>query len=180
MTATTEPPAGGGPLEPGGGSSQPGGGSVPASGAGEGGATLIGAPTTSYLCANCSAELAVDQHYCVECGARRGKPRFTLAAAGAGETSPVAVVPAGGLALRAGALPARVTALLAVIAALLALGVGVLIGESGNTVKVSTVTVAGGSAGTTAKTPAKSSSGSGKTSTSTSGSTTSSGNLFGN
>src|ERR1700746_3812420 len=34
---------------------------------------------TSDHCANCGAPLASDQRYCVNCGERRGKPRFSLA-----------------------------------------------------------------------------------------------------
>jgi hypothetical protein len=71
--------------------------------------------------------MATDQRYCVECGTRRGKPRFTLAKsttsahAGASASSPNVVV-AGWT---------RMTALLAIAVVLLALGVGFLIGNSG-------------------------------------------------
>jgi hypothetical protein len=30
-------------------------------------------------CSNCGSPLASDQRYCIECGQRRGKPRFTVA-----------------------------------------------------------------------------------------------------
>ena len=76
-------------------------------------------------CAGCGAALAVDQRYCVECGARRGKPRFALAPATSGEAPSSAaptVAGAGGWS--------RVAALLAVIAVLVAIGVGVLIGNA--------------------------------------------------
>lgn len=73
-------------------------------------------------CSNCGTALAVDQRYCVECGTRRGKPRFALAAvAASAETTPM-TRPDGGWS--------RLSAALAVIAVLLALGVGVLIGNS--------------------------------------------------
>jgi F0F1-type ATP synthase membrane subunit c/vacuolar-type H+-ATPase subunit K len=67
--------------------------------------------------------MAVDQRYCVECGTRRGKPRFALADA------PVAAPAATPVPQAAGGW-SRLSAALAVIAVLLALGVGVLIGNS--------------------------------------------------
>lgn len=79
----------------------------------------------SDRCPNCGADLAVDQRYCVECGARRGKPRYTLAA-------PEPVVPAAPVPTRSGAWFSPGAALLTGLAILLlALGVGVLIGHSG-------------------------------------------------
>ena len=96
------------------------------------------APTTELLagavgdrCANCEAPLASDQRYCLNCGERRGKARFTFAllAAGAvpGELQPPALPPrrsrfSGGTTLVAG-----------VATLLLAMGVGVLIGHDSNT-----------------------------------------------
>lgn len=75
-------------------------------------------------CSNCGSTLAVDQRYCVECGSRRGKPRFALAtAAVAASTETTPTTPASGGW-------SRLSAALAVIAVLLALGVGVLIGNS--------------------------------------------------
>src|ERR1700733_12540224 len=38
------------------------------------------AGTMRDRCVNCGAPLASDQRYCVNCGERRGKPRFALAA----------------------------------------------------------------------------------------------------
>lgn len=36
--------------------------------------------TAGDRCANCATELASDQRYCINCGERRGKPRFETAA----------------------------------------------------------------------------------------------------
>ena len=83
--------------------------------------------TPADRCSVCSAEMAADQRYCVECGTRRGKARFTLAG---GSTS----VAAGAAAPSPGPLTAgwtRLTAMLAIVIVLLALGIGVLIGNSG-------------------------------------------------
>lgn len=40
-------------------------------------APLIGMASPDR-CPTCGADMAPDQHYCVECGNRRGKPRFSL------------------------------------------------------------------------------------------------------
>jgi hypothetical protein len=84
---------------------------------------LVGAAADH--CVNCNAELAVDQRYCVECGTRRGKPRFVLASASArvseSVTAPAPQQAAGW---------SRLSVLLAIVAVLLAIGVGVLIGNS--------------------------------------------------
>ena len=79
-------------------------------------------------CANCKAPLAPDQRYCVNCGERRGRPRFSYEA----------ITAQAGAAPAAAALPAPPrsrgssgTTLVAGIATLLiAMGVGVLIGEN--------------------------------------------------
>ncbi len=87
--------------------------------------TLVGVP--SDRCSNCGAELAVDQRYCVQCGQRRGKPRFNLAT-----PTPTAPEPAPAVSRKASRVSSG-TALLAGLATLLlALGVGVLIGHSGS------------------------------------------------
>ncbi len=109
-------------------------------------------------CPACGAAMAADQRYCVECGERRGAPRVSLlegAARGARESPAPSAPP-----------PRRRTAhvnstLISIIGILLlAVGIGVLIGRSGNsaTVKsppaqVVTVTGAPSSAGTAAATP---------------------------
>jgi hypothetical protein len=96
------------------------------------------APTTELLagavgdrCANCEAPLARDQSYCLECGERRGKPRFSYAEMAA-RSAPDARVAA------ASAPPARprfssgATLIAGVATLLLAMGVGVLIGQAAN------------------------------------------------
>jgi hypothetical protein len=79
-------------------------------------------------CSVCGSPLASDQRYCVECGERRGKPRFTLsqtpsgAAAGAAPPRPA----------RRSGFSANSTLIAGVATLLLAMGVGLLIGRSGN------------------------------------------------
>jgi hypothetical protein len=103
-------------------------------------------------CVNCGVPLASDQRYCVNCGERRGKPRFTLAApteAAVQETTvrtasaPRRPRPSAGLSLIAG-----------VATLLLAMGVGVLIGHnnssanSGHQSSTPAITINGGGAAT--------------------------------
>jgi hypothetical protein len=84
---------------------------------------LVGAAGTER-CSVCSAEMTADQRYCVECGTRRGKPRFELAAGPSRSLSAAAPQPAP-------AFPQRAMVLLATAVVLLAIGLGVLIGNSG-------------------------------------------------
>jgi hypothetical protein len=99
--------------------------------------------------------MATDQHYCVECGTRRGKPRFTLAksatsAPASASASPPNVVAAGWT---------RMTALLAIAVVLLALGVGFLIGNSGASISQPVkVQITGGTLSTASATKSGSSS----------------------
>jgi hypothetical protein len=94
-----------------------------AAGIATGSAVSLGGASTTQRCAVCSAELAGDQRYCVECGTRRGNPRFTLATGSSRPVSAVATQPEFGVA-------PRLLALLSLIVVLLALGIGVLIGNS--------------------------------------------------
>jgi hypothetical protein len=88
-------------------------------------------------CPACAAPMAGDQRYCVECGERRGQPRLPYMD-GRPRTAAAAPSPRRSLLPRT----SSGTALIAGIATLLlAMGVGVLIGRSGN-------------AGTTASAPA--------------------------
>jgi hypothetical protein len=90
------------------------------------------APTSELLsgavgdrCANCQQPLASDQRYCVNCGARRGKPRFSfdsLAAQSAPPKEPDKPHRAR--------VPAATTLVAGVATLLLAMGVGVLIGHN--------------------------------------------------
>jgi hypothetical protein len=112
-------------------------------------------------CTSCGAPLAGDQRYCLECGARRTQARVAfrdiLATGGAPPTGPALVAapvqdgpPArSGLAFLAG-----------LVCLLLALGVGVLIGNSGDDTTTATapppqvITVGGAAAAPGATTPA--------------------------
>ncbi|HET9074926.1 MAG TPA: zinc ribbon domain-containing protein [Solirubrobacteraceae bacterium] len=128
----------------------------------------------SDRCGQCGAELAPDQRYCVECGTRRGRARFTLPS-----RTPA---PAPVLAPRRAAfgpppepgvpMISSSAALLATIAVLLlAMGVGVLIGNSGHSANASKVTVIGGAgAGTSAGTAATGGTGAGAATSGLSGS----------
>ena len=78
-------------------------------------------------CVSCGAPLANDQRYCINCGERRGKPRFALAEP-AGDAS-AAAQPAKPRRRRP--RPSSGFTLIAGIATLLlAMGVGVLIGHN--------------------------------------------------
>lgn len=79
-------------------------------------------------CAVCDAPLAVDQRYCVECGERRGKPRFPSSPSADATQAPA---PRARSARRPRVSPGA-TLVAGVATLLLALGVGVLIGHSGN------------------------------------------------
>jgi hypothetical protein len=115
-------------------------------------------------CANCGARLAGDQRYCVECGERRGKPRYSLS--GAGTSSSPRSAGGGRRRLR---MTANSTLIAGVATLLLAMGVGVLIGRTsaGSTARnspeqVITVASGGGAASgtpTTASTPSSTPSG---------------------
>jgi hypothetical protein len=106
-------------------------------------APLLG--TVADACSNCGAAMAVDQRYCVECGERRGQPRFAFAPEAATDASEA---PEPQRRRRSGA-PGVMTVIAGLATLLLALGVGVLIGTSVDTtpqaVRV-TVNTGGGSA----------------------------------
>jgi hypothetical protein len=89
---------------------------------------LIGAPAADR-CTNCDTPLAPDQRYCVNCGERRGKPRFSFEAL-------VAPPPAPPPQRRRRFQVSSSFSFIAGLATLLlALGVGVLIGHNGNAPK---------------------------------------------
>src|SRR5215472_13520984 len=52
-------------------------------------APILTGAGASDTCANCGSRLAPDQRYCVECGERRGKARYTLS----GSTTSLSVGP---------------------------------------------------------------------------------------
>lgn len=86
---------------------------------------LVGA-AVGDRCATCGAPMAPDQHYCVNCGERRGKPRFGLGAA-----APVAAAVPPAPPRRRKPKVSSATALVAGVGTLLlAMGVGVLIGRT--------------------------------------------------
>jgi hypothetical protein len=131
-------------------------------------------------CASCGAPLAGDQRYCLECGARRAQARlpFRDILATGGAAPPPA--PAAAAAPASEGPPARsgLAFLAGLLCLIAALGVGVLIGDSGDDRTAATtpppqvITVGGAAAAApaattpaaTTSTPAASSSGSTKSS----------------
>jgi hypothetical protein len=114
------------------------------------------APTTELVtgvvgdrCVNCQAPLAADQRYCVNCGERRGTPRFSYESM-AGQAAPAAAD--AGIPPRQRWRFSSGTSLVAGVATLLiAMGVGVLIGHDSNSVPARTpppqvITLNGGGA----------------------------------
>ena len=111
---------------------------------------------SSDRCSNCGAQLAPDQHYCVVCGERRGRPRFAgamFAPTPAPEPVPVAYAGTQGRPTR---WPPTATLIAGVATLLVAMGLGILIGhDSSNNKPVQSqpkvnVTVNGGGGGTSA------------------------------
>jgi hypothetical protein len=87
---------------------------------------FVGA-TVGDRCAACGTSLATDQKYCLNCGERRGKPRFALGTAAA----PAAAAPAAASRPSKKQRLSSSTALVAGVGTLLlAMGVGVLIGHT--------------------------------------------------
>jgi len=102
-------------------------------------------------CAACGTQLATDQKYCLNCGERRGKPRFALGSSPA----PAAAAPAAPSRPSKKQRLSSSTALVAGVGTLLlAMGVGVLIGhtDSGSSKNANApaqiITVGGASGGT--------------------------------
>jgi hypothetical protein len=124
-------------------------------------------------CPVCGAAMAADQRYCVECGERRGAPRVPLVEGPAQLANESAGARHPG---RRRSMSVNSTLIAGIGLLLLAMGIGVLIGRSGNNASVRSapaqiVTVAGAGAAapsTTATAPASSPS---ATPTSKSGST---------
>jgi hypothetical protein len=118
------------------------------------------APTTELLagtvgdrCANCHAPLAADQRFCVECGERRGTPRFSYASMAALAPPPAAAAP-GASSPHRPRFSSGATLIAGIATLLIAMGVGVLIGQNSNnsaprasSPPVQVVTVGGGAAG---------------------------------
>ena len=100
------------------------------------------------LCSNCAAPLAADQRYCTECGQRRGAPRFPFMQ-DVTQRQRQAEAPPPRHRPR---FTANSTLIAGIGTLLLAMGIGVLIGRTGNNsgskaaAPVQVVTVAGGGA----------------------------------
>lgn len=92
--------------------------------------------TAGDRCVSCGTPLSSDQRYCVACGERRGKPRFTLPAGGTAAGSLPSpehadtAVSAPPPAPRAPRASSGTTIVAGVGTLLLAMGVGVLIGRN--------------------------------------------------
>jgi hypothetical protein len=137
------------------------------------GATATEAPARQLVssiggdrCVTCDTPLASDQRYCLSCGERRGKSRFTAAttAVHAAAAPPVAAVPqtaSGDREPPRRRVASGTTLVTGIATLLLAMGVGVEIGRISNngnagtrasagTPAVQVVTVGGGGASTTA------------------------------
>jgi hypothetical protein len=137
------------------------------------------ATAASSQCAVCGATLAPDQRYCVECGERRGPGRFPSTD---GLTSRPREAQLEGRPVRRSRMSVNNTLIAGIGTLLLAMGIGVLIGRSGNyspskSPPVQVVTVGGAGAGATASTTpgATTPSSAGGASGSTSGSTSTTG-----
>jgi hypothetical protein len=94
------------------------------------------APTSELLagpvgdrCTNCQQTLASDQRYCVNCGTRRGKSRFSAESLAAQSAPAEAPEPPAHHRTR---MSAATTLVAGVATLLLAMGVGVLIGHNSN------------------------------------------------
>lgn len=100
-------------------------------------------PTTDLLrgavgdcCPTCQAPLAADQRYCIECGTRRGKPRFSVVAMVPGAAAaPPPDRPRHPSRLFSGGTSGG-TLVAGVATLLIAMGVGVLIGHDSSSAPV--------------------------------------------
>jgi hypothetical protein len=114
---------------------------------------------SSDRCSNCGAQLAPDQHYCVVCGERRGRPRFAGAMFSVTPVPEPVPVASGGIQGRATRWPPTATLIAGVATLLVAMGLGILIGhDSSNNTPARApqqpvnVTVNGGGGGSSAGT----------------------------
>jgi hypothetical protein len=89
----------------------------------------LGLAAVGDRCASCGAPLASDQRYCVVCGERRGKARFTVAEPTAPAVDGAAVPPRRQRRARASS---GFTLIAGIATLLIAMGVGVLIGHNNN------------------------------------------------
>jgi hypothetical protein len=151
----------------------------------EGGGSLLQTDVAGIECDACGTPMAPDQRYCIECGTRRGKPRFALQPAGSGDR------PVERPAASTGGRPSTMILIAGIVTVLLALGVGFLIGKSvskaspvhvtltsnGATSAPSSSSGSGGSSTTSGSNA--NSNGSGSGSSTGTGTTPSNGNFFG-
>lgn len=136
----------------------------------------------SDRCPRCAAEMAPDQRYCIECGTRRGQPKFTLAPATRGAQADTGGPADPGVGRRSeqptsGGWSSGVGLVLTIAVLLLALGVGYQIGHGNSGSGKNVVLDEGAAASNTAGTGSGSGSGSASAnnaSTSSSGSGSSS------
>jgi hypothetical protein len=111
----------------------------------------------SQGCGACGAAMAADQRYCVECGERRGAPRVSLLEGPQRDPRENTMQSAPSSQRRMAPVNSTLIAIIGTL--LLAMGIGVLIGRSGNTSVKSppaqVVTISGGPAtGAATTTPA--------------------------
>jgi hypothetical protein len=83
-------------------------------------------------CATCGAPLAADQRYCLECGTRRAEARLPFRDILAGKAPPPGAAPPSAPAPSEPPARAGLAFLAGLLCLLVALGVGVLIGRSGD------------------------------------------------
>lgn len=82
----------------------------------------------SDRCANCGAPLASDQRYCVQCGERRGKGRFSVVSPAPPAVTTTTTQPSAALPPRRRG-PSSATVVAGIATLVLAMGVGVEIGS---------------------------------------------------
>ena len=132
-----------------------------------GGASADEAPTGQLLsgavgdrCTNCGAALASDQRYCVQCGERRGKSRFSTASMTAPAAQTTTTTTTRGADPPPRKAPSGATVVAGIATLVLALGVGVEIGRIANNnhnaaakaAGPQVITVDGGGGGSSAQT----------------------------
>ena len=98
---------------------------IPATRASEPAPAPVGLVAAGDRCANCGVPMAADQHYCLNCGERRGPARFTATPANTGTTGGARFDPPP----RGSRFSAGTTLIAGVATLLLALGIGVVIGN---------------------------------------------------
>jgi hypothetical protein len=104
-------------------------------GAGEAPTESLVAGTMGDRCVNCGAPLSSDQRYCINCGERRGAARFTLPVAGVGAAEPAPSTSTRRQPTRRPRPSQGATLIAGIGTLLLAIGVGVLIGHNGSSIK---------------------------------------------